>query len=462
LAPPGQARPQGRDGGTLNHTWSRLPASWQNRLQWAGQVGYAAWGLFARLELTNHAAALSFYFLLSAVPVALLILYVSGQLLDLPELSEALTLVLAGINHQLNLTHLRAMGLLPEEAKIAAGGVSLVTLLLASRGLFNALQSAFRVIYSEARRKIWASWLISLLVLPLTLLLLGLVALARSVLDFLASLDMLGPPWLLALDALGAGFSLLLIWLLLFLAYAKLPRPAPPARLAAITAGLAVLSMALLQFALGHFVKIGSYQALYGALGATVFLLIWVYFLCLTFLFWAAWQYVAERIDTLALEKLILASDDDQNEGADTHPGKPRRAERLLFGQFGRLTRKFGERRAAGEAIIREGETDRIAYYLLSGRAGIYKGIEGERKRLGELGPGALFGEMAYILNEPRSADVQAETDCALLALAPATLEQLMNTSAPFSRRVVGQLAARLGTMNRQAARHIDGSGQRV
>jgi membrane protein len=272
------------------------------------------------------------------------------------------------------------------------------------------------------------------------------------VLDFFASLDMLGPLRLLALDTLGAGFSLLWIWLLLFLAYARLPRPAPPLQLAAATALLAAVAMALLQFVLGNFIKVGNYQALYGALGATVFLLIWVYFLCLTFLFWAAWQYVAERIDALALEKLILAPDDGQNEGADTRHGKARRAERLLFGQFGRLTRKFGERRAAGEAIIHEGEDDRIAYYLLSGRAGIYKDVAGERRKLGELGPGSLFGEMAYILDEPRSAGVRAETDCALLALAPVTLEQLMNTSAPFSRRIVGQLAARLVKMNRGIA----------
>lgn len=428
----------------IARTWNRLPDTWQDRLQWAGQVAYAAWSLFSRMELSNHAAALSFYFLLSAVPVALLILYVSGQLLDLPALSETLTLLLAGINHQLNLTHLRAMGLLPDEARIAAGGVSLVTLLLASRGLFNALQSAFRVIYSENRRKVWASWLISLLVLPLTLLMLGLVALARSLLDFFASLDMLGPARALALDLLGAGFSLFWVWLLLFLAYARLPRPAPPPRLAALTALLAAASMGVLQFVLGNFIKVGNYQALYGALGATVFLLIWVYFLCLTFLFWAAWQYVAERIDSLALEKLILA------DGADAPPA--RRAERMLFGPFGRLARKFGEQRPAGETIIREGDDDHVAYYLLAGRAGIFRTVDGQAKRIGELAPGALFGEMAYVLNEPRSATIVAETDCALLALTPVTLEQLMNTSAPFSRRIVGQLAARLGHMNQTLA----------
>ncbi|NWG86621.1 MAG: cyclic nucleotide-binding domain-containing protein, partial [Hydrogenophilaceae bacterium] len=63
---------------------------------------------------------------------------------------------------------------------------------------------------------------------------------------------------------------------------------------------------------------------------------------------------------------------------------------------------------------------------------------------------GELFGEMAYLLGEPRTATVVAETEVIVLALPPQMLEELMRYSAPFSRRIIGSLCQRLKVMNQQ------------
>lgn len=60
---------------------------------------------------------------------------------------------------------------------------------------------------------------------------------------------------------------------------------------------------------------------------------------------------------------------------------------------------------ASGEAVFRQGETGDFLYVILSGEVAVVRG-EGENKREVRLGPGEVFGEMALLENEPRSASV--------------------------------------------------------
>jgi CRP-like cAMP-binding protein len=89
----------------------------------------------------------------------------------------------------------------------------------------------------------------------------------------------------------------------------------------------------------------------------------------------------------------------------------------LLAGLDDRVRRRLaqiGKRRtyAAGESIVKEGSTGTALYVVLSGRVGVERG----GSRVGELGSGDFFGELALIEEEPRSASVIAvdETECLL------------------------------------------------
>lgn len=92
---------------------------------------------------------------------------------------------------------------------------------------------------------------------------------------------------------------------------------------------------------------------------------------------------------------------------------------------------------AAGEVIIREGETGNCAYFIRSGKVEVTHGPE--NKVVAERGPGEYFGEMALISGEPRNATVRAlaPTQVAVLGkrnflevirLLPATEESILNT----------------------------------
>ncbi|HMA10689.1 MAG TPA: YhjD/YihY/BrkB family envelope integrity protein [Steroidobacteraceae bacterium] len=408
-------------------------------LSWLLQLGYTTWRLFTQNGLTNHAAATAFYFLLSATPLLLLLSYAMQLLGRIAENSVPATILMAALYEQLQLERLTALGFIPRQTQLAAGSVGLVTLLLSSRGLVNAVQGAFRIIFPEqAKRNLVVSWVLPLIILPVLFLLMGMAALAQVTLTFLAQNDIIGTGNAQVLQALNSLFGFSMVWALLFAAYWRLPRRHPPARDAAVFALAAALSLTLLLALFGAFFKLENYHSLYGALGGVVFVLIGGYFAFLLLYLWAQALYAYGKADITALEKLFLAG---SGEGASKLEG-------YVFGDSGRLLAKYGQVHPVGHTLIEEGDDSRTAYFLYAGRAGVYKQTSDGRRRLGGLEEGQLFGEMAYLLGETRTASVIADTEITVLALPPHILEELMRHSAPLSRRIIDTLCQRLERMN--------------
>jgi membrane protein len=408
-------------------------------LGWLLQLGYTTWHLFKQNGLQNHAAATAFYFLLSATPLLLLLSYALQLLGHIAENSVPATILMAALYNQLQLEHLTALGFIPRQTQLAAGGVGLVTLLLSSRGLVNTMQGTFSIIFpDQTKRNLVVSWVLPLIILPVLFLLMGLAALAQVTLSFLVQNDFIGTSNALVLQALNSLFGFGMVWALLFGAYWRLPRRHPRARDAAAFALGATISQGLLLMLFGAFFKLESYHSLYGALGGVVFVLIGGYFAFLLLYLWAQALYAYGKADITALEKLFLGG---SGEGASKLEG-------YVFADAHRLLEKYGQIHPAGHTLIKEGDDSRTAYFLYAGRATVYKNIDGGRRPLGELNEGQLFGEMAYLLNEKRTASVVADGEITVLALPPETLEELMRHSAPLSRRIIDILCQRLERMN--------------
>lgn len=81
-----------------------------------------------------------------------------------------------------------------------------------------------------------------------------------------------------------------------------------------------------------------------------------------------------------------------------------RDVERLLRGVWHLPT----EIVAAGQDIVREGDSGDSAFIISRGRCAVYNTSNGRRVELRQLGPGDVFGEMAIFSNAPRSATVTA------------------------------------------------------
>jgi glutaminase len=112
----------------------------------------------------------------------------------------------------------------------------------------------------------------------------------------------------------------------------------------------------------------------------------------------------------------------------------------------------------AGEVIFAEGAESDAVYFVLAGRVRVrLQMAQGRERRLATLGPGVAFGEMAFLDEARRSADIVADTD-AVVARLPITDFRRLAHEYPgiterFSVNMVRNLSGRLRRANEQVRR---------
>jgi CRP-like cAMP-binding protein len=98
-----------------------------------------------------------------------------------------------------------------------------------------------------------------------------------------------------------------------------------------------------------------------------------------------------------------------------------------------------------GSTIVREGDPASIGFYLiLEGRVEVRKG----QKVLAKLGVGDYFGEMALILDAPRSADVVATQKTKCLMITRWELRGIISSYPDVALKMMAELARRLSATN--------------
>ena len=94
----------------------------------------------------------------------------------------------------------------------------------------------------------------------------------------------------------------------------------------------------------------------------------------------------------------------------------------------------------AGTSLIEQGKKGREFCILVDGEVDVRQG----RKQLRLLSAGDFFGEIALILDAPRSATVTATTDVRLLVIDQNAFRRLLRESPSIQGKVLEALALRL------------------
>lgn len=102
------------------------------------------------------------------------------------------------------------------------------------------------------------------------------------------------------------------------------------------------------------------------------------------------------------------------------------------------------EWRAAGEHIIIEGRPGDLMYVVRTGMVEVT--ANGQLLEMAQ--PGDVFGEIALIDGEPRSASAACVSDCELIPVDRAAFLALVARHPEFALYVMRSLAARLRRMN--------------
>ena len=104
------------------------------------------------------------------------------------------------------------------------------------------------------------------------------------------------------------------------------------------------------------------------------------------------------------------------------------------------------------KVIFREGHDGTDAFVVESGRIGVFKTTGGKAVRLAVLEKGAMFGEMAAITGERRSATMIALEPTIVVRISKTTIQQKIAASDPFIRALVHILINNLSRVNERYA----------
>jgi CRP-like cAMP-binding protein len=107
---------------------------------------------------------------------------------------------------------------------------------------------------------------------------------------------------------------------------------------------------------------------------------------------------------------------------------------------------------APGQEIVREGDTGVGAFIIRSGRCEVMQKRGSDQVRLGELGPGDFFGEMALLDEFPRSATVRAIEPTTCLGLTRWHFRGILESHPQIALGILPVLTKRLRNAERQAS----------
>lgn len=87
----------------------------------------------------------------------------------------------------------------------------------------------------------------------------------------------------------------------------------------------------------------------------------------------------------------------------------------------------------ANDTIFREGDEPNACFLIYKGKAKVIKNkMVVLKKQVSVIGPGAFFGEMAFLTYAPRIATVIAEKDMVCFVLLKSTFQKLLQNNPAF------------------------------
>ena len=196
------------------------------------------------------------------------------------------------------------------------------------------------------------------------------------------------------------------------------------------------LSIILIHALISNFFSFAKYNVIYGFFGSIILIVLWIHFSFVLFFFFAEFAFVSDRIDILLLERFYFFKFIFDEKG--------KKVQKFLFTNPKLIFEKYAKRYKPGDVLFREGDQNKDIYFIYKGTIAIYHNIQGEKHPVATLGEGEVFGEMAYLLNENRTATAVAETASIIMIVVPEIFEELLQANHLFSRKLIQVLSDRI------------------
>jgi CRP/FNR family cyclic AMP-dependent transcriptional regulator len=100
----------------------------------------------------------------------------------------------------------------------------------------------------------------------------------------------------------------------------------------------------------------------------------------------------------------------------------------------------------AGTVIVDQGQTGREAFVVLSGSVEVKR----SNRKIADLGPGAVVGELSLLDHGPRTATVTCVTDCELLVIDQRHFMAVLQEVPTIAVKVLATIAGRIRDLDKK------------
>ena len=371
------------------------------------------------------AATLAYYGFLALAPLLLLVVYFLGVIL-----SSSDTVLENMIEFTGDVFPSFSQDLLSELLNFAQRGswglISVILLIWSMTPFAGALRSAYLRTFKMTRSRSFLAYKLRDLGAVLLLLAIFVMLVAVNALHFVSS-----ESWLPAVPGLVTALKGVGMFLLSFAVLVLFEKVFVPVRvpfkilmLGALTVAALLAAIRPLFDLLLHFNP--NYGYAFGSLKVIFLLIVWVYYTFAVLLFGAETMAAAWRRETLVLRRLFAGH------------GTKQQPDAVLLEQFARDL-------APGAVLFRQGDPGGAMFYVLDGAVELFVGAESFRVML----PGEHFGEMAMLLNAPRTATAKAGPGGARLAtIEQNNFEVILRENPRIVHELLKEMADRLKETN--------------
>ena len=103
-----------------------------------------------------------------------------------------------------------------------------------------------------------------------------------------------------------------------------------------------------------------------------------------------------------------------------------------------------------GGTMMRQGDDGDAAYVLITGKANVLVNTPSGPLKVAELGDGQIVGEIAILVDIPRTATVEAQDELVALKISKDNFLRLLNNSPQVGIEIIRVLASRLENTTNQ------------
>ena len=402
-----------------------------------GQLIYLTASFYARNNLYTCAASCAFGFLFSFIPIVMTVLAVLVRIIHAsPEIIDS---VLSRVSEYKAMFD--AESFIKTLLKMKTFGriefvLALFIVLMARKSFATVMQGMQRIFHKKIKsRAIFNQVIIVIgemaIVVITTLIIVLIFALRNLFTLFPFALPPLEHPPLLSLPPVVITLSeFALIFIIVLLAYRYASETKPNVKLCAFCSALCTLSFFAAAKVTNEFLNIANYNIIYGVLSGVMIFLFQTYLFFTLFFIFAQTVYIVQFFDPLLLSELYLLPGRD-----DTKLNSI--VKRTLFITPSAIMHKNNvEDYKAGATIYAKNDRSDDSYYVVSGTVLINR-----NGNLSYCDRGTFFGEETCILDQVRTSEAKAETDCKLMKISAEEFRSLLEINHKTAEKALSHIS---------------------